>query len=131
MTSFENPVTSGQVMTLRDVHFPAVARATPAGWIVEASSVDDLASLSVPFDPEYWRGLEIFDSSGRYFVAQRVFLTGDGKVDAELRESSDIVLDELQPQLACLAASRRRFDRRVRIYEARDLRGMIQAIFYD
>src|SRR5215217_6875653 len=98
MTFSRNPANLGDAMSLRDVHFPAVVRAKPAGWIVEAQSIADLESMAVPFDPSYWEGTEIFDSSGRYLVAQRVFLSGDTKLDAELRESANVVLEDLQPQ---------------------------------
>jgi hypothetical protein len=118
-------------VTLGEVLFPAVVRATPAGWIVQARSIEDLETMAMPFDPLYWKGMEIFDSSGRYFLAQNVILSADGKPDAELRESTDFVLEELQHQLALLAVLEKRYDRRVRVYEARDLRTPIRALFYD
>jgi len=116
-------------MTLQDVQLPAVFRAKSAGRIIEARTLDELASALSPVDLARSEDVEIFDSAGRCFVAERGFAVRATGVEAVLTEQSELNLDALRTQFACLAASHGWFDRRIRIYESRDLGGMIRALF--
>src|SRR5687768_4546592 len=52
--------------------FPVVA-VSRAGWVKAADEVDDLTDASPNDDLGDWQGMEIYDSAGRRFVAQRAF----------------------------------------------------------
>ena len=117
--------------SFRDLRFPLVARSVAAGWVIDARSLSELAHTPLPFDPAYWQGLEVFDFVGHYFVARRVFLSGDATVDAELSEVSKVPLTDLRYTICCLAGACDRLRNLPRIRAANDLRELIQALYYD
>ena len=106
------------------LRFPVVA-VSRAGWTKTADEVGDLTDASPDDDLRDWQGMEIYDSAGQRFVAQRAFrgwprssfgafvcllMRHAIHVALELDEGSHVSVDGLKERLAPAYGGRQYFD---------------------